>query len=138
MEIEKIVLICIIILIIGYFIYKFFFLKQNINSEKLEQTTDKELKYFGGDYCPFSNTDSNAYKVIKDFEDKYGNKVSVKYYWTGKDNNVMNELNIKYVPTILNGKNIPIEIELPKDTDTSKFTNIELKNMLLENIYNKL
>ncbi len=156
MEIDKIILICLIILVIGYFAYKYFFQKDTSTQttksdnqdkkdklEKLEQpetqsSQTKELKYFGGDYCPFSNTTSNAYRVIKEFEDKYTNRANVKYYWIGKDDEEMKGYNIQYVPTILNGENTPIEIELPKDTDTNNLSNEELKDILFENIYNKL
>ena len=107
------------------------------NKEKLENK-DKVLQYFGGDYCPFSNTTSNAYKVIKDFEDEYGNKVTVKYYWVGKDDEHMKKLNVEYVPAILNGNNEEIELALPKGTDTKDMKIEDIKSLLLETIYNKL
>jgi hypothetical protein len=135
MKNEIILFIGLIILLIGYFAYRYFFTAEKF--EKLDDTP-KIIQYFGGDYCPFSNTDSNAYKVIKEFEDAYGNKVSVKYYWVGKDDSIMKELDVKYVPTILNGDNKQVELDLPKGTDTTKLSSDELKNILFENIYNKL
>ncbi len=135
MKKEIIFLIGLILLLIGFFAYKYIF--PGLFGEKFEETP-KVIKYFGGDYCPFSNTDSNAYKVIKDFEDSYGNKVSVKYYWVGNDDALMKELDIKYVPTILNGDNKQIDLELPKDTNTNNLSSDELKNILFETIYNKL
>ena len=138
MKKEIIFFICLILLVIGFFAYRYIF--PGSFGEKFEKTdvTPKVIKYFGGDYCPFSNTDSNAYKVIKDFEDSYGNKILVEYYWVGKDDTLMKELDVKYVPTILNAYNKQIELELPKDTDTNNLSSNELKNILFETIYNKL
>ncbi len=98
----------------------------------------KELKYFGVDYCPFSNSTSNAYKVIKDFEKEYSDKVNVNYYWVGLDDEIMKELKVEYVPYILNGTNKQIEIGLPEGTDASKLSEEELKELLLRTIYEKL
>ena len=135
----------IITAIISYLIYKYIYAKDTLKNVKEGspiknnfQNNQKVLQYFGGDYCPFSNTSSNAYKVIKDFEDEYSNKVTIKYYWVGKDDDYMRELKIDYVPAILNGNNDKIDLSLPEDTDSSKLSNDELKEILLENIYNKL
>ncbi len=106
--------------------------KSNFSNEK------KMIQYFGGDYCPFSNTTSNAYKVVKDFEEAYGNDVICKYYWVGQDDDIMKELDVQYVPTILNGNNDVIELSLPENIDTKDLQNEELKEILLETIYNKL
>lgn len=106
--------------------------KSNFSNEK------KMIQYFGGDYCPFSNTTSNAYKVVKDFEEAYGNEVICKYYWVGQDDDIMKELDVQYVPTILNGNNDVIELSLPENIDTKDLQNEELKDLLLETIYNKL
>ena len=151
MEIELIILIVLIILIILYLGYKYFIAKDNLkNTKKDEESNEpkaiknnfdnkkKIIQYFGGDYCPFSNVDSNAYKIMKDFENEYGDKVFISYYWTGKDNQKMQELDVKYVPTILNGDNKNIELKLPEEVDTNGLSNDELKTMLLENIYNNL
>jgi hypothetical protein len=102
------------------------------------ENNKKVINYFGGDYCPFSNNNSNAYKIMTDFETEYGDSVTVNYYWAGKDNELMKALNVKYVPTILNGNNEIIELKLPEDVDTAGLSNDELRTMLLENIYNKL
>ena len=147
MKTELIIFIGLIVLIIIYLVYKYIILADK--KEKLEDKNQKSIKnnfdngpkvlnYFGADYCPFSNTDSNAYKIIKDFENEYGDRVNIKYYWTGVDTAMMKELNITYVPTILNGNNDKIELGLDKDVDTKNLSNEELKSMLLENIYNHL
>jgi hypothetical protein len=147
MRIELIILIGVILLIILYFAHKFFFEKNKFENKKTNEDfkvitnnfeNKKIIQYFGGDYCPFSNVNSNAYKIMKDFENEYGDKVTVNYYWSGKDNEIMKELKIEYVPTILNGNNDVIELKLPEDVDTTNLSNEELKSMLLENIYNKL
>ncbi len=124
-----------VILLIGY--------KYMTNNESSEDTSTfqnekKELKYFGGDYCPFSNSTSNAYRVIKDFEEEYGDRVNINYYWVGLDDEIMKELNVEYVPYILNGDNKQIEIGLPEGTDGSKLSEEELKDLLLRTIYEKL
>lgn len=147
MKTELILFIGLIVLIIIYLVYKYIILADK--KEKLEDNNQKTIKnnfdnglkvlnYFGADYCPFSNIDSNAYKIIKDFENDYGDRVSIKYYWTGTDAAMMKELNITYVPTILNGNNEKIELALDKDVDTTNLSNEELKSLLLENIYNNL
>lgn len=124
-----------VILLIGY--------KYMTNNESSEDTSTfqnekKELKYFGGDYCPFSNSTSNAYRVIKDFEEEYGDRVNINYYWVGLDDEIMKELNVEYVPYLLNGDNKQIEIGLPEGTDGSKLSEEELKDLLLRTIYEKL
>jgi hypothetical protein len=149
MKIE-IFIILIILVIFIYYIYKYFISKDK-NMKKNDNEIDtidksiinkfnnnKTIQYFGGDYCPFSNTTSNAYKVMKDFEEAYGNDVTVKYYWVGEDNDLMEKMNVMYVPTILNGNNDVIELKLPENIDTQNLSNEELKDILLETIYNKL
>jgi hypothetical protein len=150
MEIELIILIVLIILIILYLGYKYFSTKDNLKNIKKDEASNefksiknnfdnnKTIKYFGGEYCPFSNINSNAYNIMKDFENEYGDKVTMSYYWSGKDNETMQDLDIKYVPTILNGNNEPIELKLPDNVDTTGLSNDELRTMLLENIYNNL
>jgi hypothetical protein len=64
--------------------------------------------------------------------------VTVNYYWVGKDDDYMRQLNIEYVPAILNGDNESIDISLPEGTDTKNMSTNELKEILLETIYNKL
>jgi hypothetical protein len=138
----------IIICTVSYF---FIFKKEKTNTNTNTKTNEdfktitnnfennkKIIQYFGGDYCPFSNVNSNAYKIIKDFETEYGDRVTFNYYWAGTDNDIMKELDIKYVPTILNGNNESIELKLPEDVNTTNLSNDELKTILLENIYNNL
>ncbi len=50
----------------------------------------------------------------------------------------MKELNVEYVPYIVNGDNKQVEIGLPKGTDGSKLSEEELKELLLKTIYEKL
>jgi hypothetical protein len=102
------------------------------------ENKQKVIQYFGGDYCPFSNVNSNAYKIMKDFESEYGDRVKVNYYWAGKDNEIMKELDVKYVPTILNNDNESIELKLPEGFDTTGLSNNDLRSILLETIYNNL
>jgi predicted SpoU family rRNA methylase len=127
----------IIVIIIGIAALLFIFYNLKYKSKENQENTKKVLQYFGGDYCPFSNSNSNAYKVIKDFEKEYGDKVTVNYYWVGLDDDYMKELNVDYVPYILNGDNKQIEIALPEGTDLN-LPESELKPILLESIYNKL
>ena len=146
MEIELIVAIVIGILIVLFIGYKYMTSKDKDISQENEDNTNnvstsqtkKVLQYFGGDYCPFSNSNSNAYKVIKDFEDEYGDRVDIQYYWVGLDDEKMKELNVEYVPYLLNGDNKQIEIALPEGTDTTNISEPELKELLLSTIYSKL
>ena len=98
----------------------------------------KILRYFGADYCPHSNIDSNAYHVIKDFEDKYGNEVEIIYTWSEKNPDEMAKYNVMYVPTIMNGNNQEIQIKLPENINKETLTPEKLKNILLNTIYTKL
>jgi thioredoxin-related protein len=155
MKKELVILIVIIVLITIYYANKYNVVEKlkniyNAKNNKIEPPINiksdlsnfsngkKMIQYFGGDYCPFSNNTSNAYKVVKDFEEVYGEEVSVKYYWVGQNDDIMKELNVQYVPTILNGNNDVIELSLPENIDTKDLSNEELKDMLLETIYNKL
>jgi hypothetical protein len=145
MKFEYIIAIFLVLIII-FLINRYYFSKEKLkNIEKKdelrkEQLENKEkiLQYFGGDYCPFSNTTSNAYKVIKDFEHEYDNKIIVKYYWVGKDDDYMKQLNVEYVPAILNGNNEEIELALPEGTNTKEMSTEQIKQLLLETIFNKL
>jgi hypothetical protein len=149
METELIILIVLVVFIILFFGYKYFIASEKFNNLKKNKEEENVLKntfknkqkliqYFGGDYCPFSNVNSNAYKIIKDFENEYGDRVTVNYYWAGKDNEIMQELDVKYVPTILNGNNEKIELKLPDGVDTTSLSNDELKSMLLKEIFTNL
>ncbi len=134
------VLIIIIVAIILFLIYNH--CKTNnilgFANKKLGFSNKKILRYFGADYCPHSNMDSNAYHVIKDFEDKYGNEVEIIYNWSEKNPDEMAKYNVMYVPTIMNGNNQEIQIKLPDSVDKESKTPEELKNILLETIYTKL
>ena len=118
------------------------------NKEKFAETTSvdvtsgnstKTLKYFGGGYCPYSNKASNAYMVIKDFEEYAKSKgdVEIKFYWTEENPVEMEQYKIMYVPTILGKDDQTIELKLPAGTDTNK-TDIELKQLLMDHIYSLL
>jgi hypothetical protein len=141
MKTELILLIGLVVLIIIYLAYRYLIVrgkKEKLEDKPIKNTfsNNKVLSYFGAEYCPFSNTDSNAYKIIKDFENEYGDRVTIKYYWSETDADLMKELNIVYVPTILNSNNNKIELAIDKDVDTKNLSNEELKSLLLENIYN--
>ena len=106
------------------------------NIEKLSAT--KTLKYFGSGTCPHSMKGSRAYNIIKDFEDA-NTDVNVEYFWSGGDNmEEFRKAKAEYVPTITNGYYNAVELKLPDNTDTSKYNDIELKNILMTNIYNQL
>ncbi len=141
MDIQVVVLIGIVVLVFVLIGYKYMntnkTTKQDEDADNFENEK-KVLKYFGGDYCPFSNINSNAYKVVKDFEEEYNDKVEVNYYWVGLDDDVMKELNVEYVPFLLNGDNKQIEIGLPEGTDGTKLSEPELKELLLKTLYEKL
>lgn len=74
---------------------------------------------------------------MKDFEETYPD-VQVFYYWMGEDDDKMTELNIEYVPTILNGENKPVELKLPEGVSREGKTGEELKVILLEAIHNQV
>ena len=127
------ILIClaIVIFVIIYLIYCKYY-KEKFSNKKI-------VKFFGATYCPYSNTNSPSYKVMKDFEEKYKD-VEVQYYWTDseKDTPLAIKYNIEYVPTILNMNDKQIELGLPEGINKDEKTNDELRELLLENIYNKL
>ncbi len=138
MDSETLIALIVSLAAIVFIVYHMLFKKsKNAKKEPFEEKK-KVLKYFGGDHCPHSNINSHAYKAIKDFEKEFGDKVEVNYYWAGLDNDIMRELNIEYVPYLLNGENQHIELGLPKDTDINKHTEAELKALLLNTIYSKL
>ena len=122
-------IIIIVIIIVCVIIYNILHIKYNSFSNK------KQLKYFGSENCPYSNTDSMAFKVIKDFENKYGKEVEIMYYWNEED---MKKNNIIYVPTILSGNNKIIELKLPSNINKDNMTDDELKDSLLNNIFKEI
>ncbi len=137
---EKKILIGLLVLVLIYIAFKYFFKnneKFTTSSNSITTSSTNVIKFFGADYCPYSNKNSPAYKVMKDFEESYPD-VQVFYYWMGKDDDKMTELNIEYVPTILNGNNKPVEFKLPEGVSRDGKTGEELKIILLEAIHNQL
>lgn len=155
---EKKILIILIVLVLLYIAFKYFFknkekfttsskskeITEESTEEITEQTSNNKptsstnvVKFYGADYCPYSNKNSPSYKIMKDFEESYPD-VQVYYYWIGKDDEEMKDLNIEYVPTILNGKNKSIELKLPEGITPEGKTGEDLKIILLEAIHNQL
>jgi len=133
---NEIIIILVLIILIGGLVY-YFFIRKNNNPEKLEQSSRKRLRYFGAYYCPYSNKESPAYMVIKDLENKYSD-VLIEYYWVETDKEYMSKYNVEYVPMILTNEDKTIDLALPTDITIENKTNDELKDILLETIYNKL
>ncbi len=137
---EKKILIGLLVLVLLYIAFKYFFKsneKFTTSSNSITTSSTNVIKFFGADYCPYSNKNSPAYKVMKDFEESYPD-VQVFYYWMGQDDDKMTDLNIEYVPTILNGKNKPVELKLPEGVSREGKTGEELKIILLEAIHNQV
>lgn len=115
--------------------------KENSKQEGFAETSPasptKTLKYFGGGYCPYSNTNSNAYNVIKEFEN-LKKDVKVEYYWTENNQSDMEKYKIMYVPTILGENDRPIELRLPDDYDKTNKTDAQLKEALMNHLYTLL
>ncbi len=110
--------------------------KENFKREGFVEpdSPTKTLKYFGGGYCPFSNTNSNAYKVINEFVSLH-NDVKIEYYWTEDNQSDMEKYKIMYVPTILGKNDQPIELKLPDDYDKTNKTDAQLKEALMNHLY---
>jgi hypothetical protein len=143
---DKKVLYIILALVLIYIAFKFFLkYKEKFTtssqpkalSESTTQSDQKIIKFYGADYCPYSNKQSPAYKIMNDFEEEYPS-VKVVYYWVGENDKEMNESNVEYVPTILTGDNKKIEIRLPEGVNKEDKTGEELKTLVLENINNQL
>ncbi len=112
-----------------------FVVKKNENFDGVKKT----IKYFGANYCPYSNTESMSYKVMKDLEDKYKTDIEITYYWTDADGAEEGKKNnVQYVPTILNSKNEEIQLALPEGTNTKDMSNDQLKELLLTTVYKSL
>lgn len=127
-----------VIVVIGLIYYFVFHKKEKYNNiEKLEN--GKTLKYYGGSYCPHSNENSRTYKLInEEFRNKYPD-VNINIYWSSPENREEFEnAKAEYVPTITNDKYEHIELKLPENTNVEEFTDEQLKDILLENIYNQL
>jgi hypothetical protein len=138
MKVEYIICISVFILVVIVIIITL--TKNKFTNTKTEKFADdplpstKTLKYFGGGYCPYSNTNSNAYNVILDFEN-LKKDVKVEYYWTENNQDKMEQYEIMYVPTILGKDDKPIELKLPDNFDKTGKTDAEIKTALMEHIY---
>ena len=98
----------------------------------------KVLKYFGGSYCPHSREGSRAYELIKDFESEYTD-VKVEYYWTGEDNDEeFQNADAQYIPTVTNRLYNKVELSVNPNDNTDDKSDIELKHLVMGNIYRQL
>ncbi len=132
MDPKTIGLIAIVVVLIVLIII---FIKKQ-NTDNFIGSNKKMIKYFGANYCPYSNTESMSYKVMKDLEDKYKTDIEIKYYWTDADGAEEGKKNnVQYVPTIFNSNGEEIQLALPEGTDTKDMTNNELKELLLTTVY---
>jgi hypothetical protein len=123
-----IAVIAIIIILVVVFVTK--------KKEPFIGANKKIIKYFGANYCPYSNKESMSYKVMKDLEDKYKTDIEIKYYWTDADDAEEGKKNnVQYVPTIFNSKDEEMQLALPEGTDTTEMTNEQLKELLLTTVY---
>lgn len=129
-------LIIVIIAVIIFGILKYVY---NNKTNYFTNTSNKTLNYFGGDYCPHSNKDSRTYKLIEEeFANKYPD-VKVNYYWSNPNNiEEFKKARADYVPTITNNNYDHIKLALPEGTNPEDYNDDELKDLLLENIYNQL
>ena len=101
--------------------------KRNTQNTQNEQ---KILKYFGQDYCPYSNKQSYMYNVLNTkFRKMYPN-VKIEFNWA-KTQYEMNEsakANVEYVPTITNENykhiNVYISDKLDNQTEMRKLAQI--------------
>lgn len=131
MEIKILGLIAVVVIVIILVIVFVYNKKEPFNGGN-----KKTIKYFGANYCPYSNKESMSYKVMKDLEDKYKTDIEIKYYWTDADGAEEGKKNnVEYVPTILNSKDNEIQLALPEGTDTKDMTNEQLKELLLTTVY---
>ncbi len=140
MSSNEIIIIGIILIAILFFVFKYINLNKKIKTEEKKTEnfqTKLSIKFFGADYCPYSNKSSAAYKAISDFDEK-NSDVLVEYFWVGKDDDLMNKLQIETVPTIYNNRDEDIELSLPKGISHEGKTVDELKKLLFENIRNQL
>jgi len=142
-----------VLFIIGIIAFYIFFIKPtktipkdtfaNVTTSSITQqintpTSDKVLKYFGGSYCPHSRIGSRAYELIKVFELEYPD-VKVEYYWTGEDNNEeFKNADAQYVPTVTNRLYNKIELSVDPNDNTDDKSDIELKHLVMRNIYRQL
>lgn len=90
----------------------------------------KVLKYFGQDYCQYSNKQSYMYNVLNTkFRKMYPN-VQIEFNWgkTQYEMNESNRANVEYVPTITNEnyKNINVYISDKLDNQTERQKLVEI------------
>jgi hypothetical protein len=153
-DLKMIGIISIVIILIGGLIY-YFYSKNNKNNEKMDSdmepnidrnididmeefTEGKVINYYGGHYCPHSNKDSPMYNLMtKKLMEKYPD-VNINIYWSDKNIDKFKNNNIEYVPTILNNNKEKIVVRLPEGINTEEYTDEQLENILMENIYNQL
>lgn len=107
------------------------------NTSTSNISKENGIKYFGGSYCPHSKVGSRAYLLIKDFELKYPD-ITVKYYWTGEDNEEFTKAQVEYVPTVTNKQYNKINLTVPDGVDTNNKSDNELKELVLLNIHHQL
>jgi hypothetical protein len=129
-DIKSIFFIIVIFATIAYF---FFFKKQDNLTQK------KILKYFGGDYCPHSNSDSRIFRLInEDFRQKYPD-VDIQIFWSSDENREeFQRAGAEYVPTITNSSYEHLRVGLPESIDTTDKSDEELKQLVLINLKNQL
>ena len=138
----KILFISISVITIIFIIGTIMFYKKSSPSSNISEhlkSDNKTLKYFGGERCPHSKEGSKAHILIKAFEEMYPD-VNIEYYWssisTHKDE--FKKARADYVPTITNDKYKHIELKIGENISTIGKSDIELKNLVLENVYNNL
>jgi len=98
--------------------------KRNTQNTQNTQNEQKILKYFGQDYCPYSNKQSYMYNFLNTkFRKMYPN-VKIEFNWA-KTQYEMNEsakANVEYVPTITNANYQHIYISDKLDNQTERQT----------------
>ena len=102
---------------------------------------NKVLKYFGANYCPFSNVKSKPYFIIREFKNKYPD-VKVEIFMsedmTDDQRHEFIKADAKYVPTVTNGNYAKISLDLVENFDKSDKNEEEIFDAVLKNIYDQL
>ena len=103
---------------------------QNIQTTQNTQNDIKIIKYFGQDYCPYSNKKSYMYNVLNTkFRKMYPN-VRIEFNWakTQYEMNESTKAKVEYVPTITNTNyrhiNVYISDKLDNQTEMRKLAQI--------------
>ena len=126
------------IFFVGIIVFYFVFIKPTDNLTNTTSSNElKVLKYFGGSYCPHSREGSRAYELIKDFESANPN-VKVEYYWSGNNEEEFQKADAQYVPKVTNGSYDNIELSVNTADDITNKSDLELKNLVIANIYKQL